>query len=209
MPYECEKCDFSSDRFYNVVRHRERKHPEIKKGYMDDEEHSEGSEQESESAQEESESGEEESENEKEESEVEEVDDDDDDVVSPQIYDELVEKAWAQHESKFQELVQEYVNEGKSESDAKQEAYDKILPPYRKSFRKEYMDMLLKQRELKNDATYQSVMASAKRLRENDESDSVEESLRAAVSKRKYLLNELVEEDYENAFPEEDMDDDV
>lgn len=212
MPYHCEKCDFSSTRFYNLVRHQQRKHHDTQQGdddqseQMDDEQIELESEQESENepgngSEPESEDGSEQGSESEDESEDTEYEQD-----LPKMYYELLEHAWDQHDSQFEELVQEYVSEGKSEDVAKQEAYIKIQPLYRKSFRKEYADMLIKIRELKRDATYKSVMQSAKILRDEEEFDTTEESLRAAVTKRKYLLNELVEDDYDKAFPE-DMED--
>ena len=61
--------------------------------------------------------------------------------------------------------------------------------------------MLLKVRELKKDSTYKAVMESAERFRDNEEY-TVVESIRAAVTKRKHLVNEIVREQYHNEFPE-------
>ncbi len=113
----------------------------------------------------------------------------------------LKNKAWEQYVSKFEDLVEEYTGQGKDDDDAKQAAYKIVLPAYRKTFREEYTDMLLKIRELKNDPTYNAVVESAKRLRDNDDFSTVE-SLQSAVKKRKCLVNELLDENYVAEFPE-------
>jgi hypothetical protein len=119
----------------------------------------------------------------------------------PDICDEIANKAWEQYVSKFEDLVEEYTEQGKEDDDAKQAAYKIILPLYRKTFREEYTNILLKIIQLKKDPTYKAVMESAKRLRDDDDC-AAEESIRAAVTKRKHLVNQLVEDQYNDEFPE-------
>ncbi len=180
MP-DCNVCGQSFRDSYNLHRH-EKKHEEDDEIEMvTDSESVDKSESENESDEEDESANKEE--------------------TQPDIYDEISNKAWERYISQFEALVEEYTEQGKDDDDAKQAAYKIILPAYRKSFREEYTNMLLKIRELKKDPTYKSVMESAKRLRDDDE-HTPEESLRAAITKRKHLVNELVHEQYHDEFPE-------
>lgn len=126
----------------------------------------------------------------------------------PQLYEEIAMKAWKPYRAKFEDLVEKFMVDGESESDAKQNAYDFVVKAHRKTFREEYTNMLLKIQELKQDPTYRAVMKTAKRLREDDDHDT-DESIRAAVSKRKHLINEFVAEDYRQYDDEEESDNDA
>lgn len=121
----------------------------------------------------------------------------------PELYEEIAEKAWKPYRMQFDNLVEKFTSEGQSESEAKQSAYNLVLTGHRKTFRNEFTEMLLKMEQLRQDPTYKAVMKTAKRLREDDEND-FDESIRSAVNKRKYLINELVSDDYQEYDDDDD-----
>jgi flagellar biosynthesis GTPase FlhF len=200
MAYICDDCGLSFSRQYNLDRHildrhRENKHP-------DEEEESTNESEETVTASESESVTASESESESESEEKEESTDKAKEL--PGISEEIADKAWERHVSTFEDLVEEYTTgQGKNDADAKEAAYKIILPAYRRTFRDEYTNMLLQIREFKKDPTYIAVIKSAKRLREDDDY-TPGESLKAAVTKRKHLVNQLVEDQYQDEFPEND-----
>ena len=218
MVYKCGDCDLGFNRYYNLQRHRNRKHAEKDEHSLDesevDESDMETVDEESlgsgmygrgvskqpidESENDDSDDNETESESEDEsESEVEEKE------SQPQMYAELREKVWEPYADKFEGLVEEYITEGRNRADANQAAYTQLIPLYRKALRKEYIDLLLKIKELKTDSTYKAVMNSAKIFHDDDDYNTTE-AIRAAVTKRKHLVNELIDVEYDNEFSNEE-----
>ena len=131
-------------------------------------------------------------------------DDDDDDDTSDtdseasdadeSVWDPLVEEAKDLHRNDYDELVQEFVNDGLDEDEAKNKAYHRILPVLQREARHLYLEKLKWIRELRQDPIHQKVMETKKRFREEDGFDG-EEALEAAVKKRKFLLNRIFEDD--------------
>jgi hypothetical protein len=206
MGYDCDECGSSFASRYNLERHRDRKHPDEDKESMvasdDDDKESMVTDSDAEEEERTQDKTESESESENEGGDEEDqATDEENEEFHPQIINDTSNKAWERYASKFEDLVEEYTVEGKDEADAKQAAYNVILPLYRKAFREEYTDMLLRIRELKKDPTHKAVMESAKRFRDDDDY-TFKESLRAAVTKRKHLINELLDEKYHDEFPE-------
>jgi len=87
------------------------------------------------------------------------------------------------------ELFDQYINDGKSEKDARRLSYQQLLPKYRKTFRKSVERFLIQHRQFRMEPIYKAVIKSARDLQENEDFDFLE-SIRAAIQKRKFLLNE-------------------
>ena len=116
-----------------------------------------------------------------------------------------LDEATAELYTKHSELVQGFENEGFSKIDAKKQAFAAILPELRKELGNVYMDRLQWMSQLKRDPVHRKIMKTRDALVAEDEFDP-DEALVAAVKKRKFLL-ELMLEDRQH-FPDEDDEDD-
>ena len=94
--------------------------------------------------------------------------------------------------------MQSFENEGFSEIDTKKQAFAAILPELRKELGNVYMDRLQWMMQLKRDPVHRKIMKT------RDEFDP-DEALVAAVKKRKFLLERMLED--RQHFPDEDDDD--
>ena len=90
--------------------------------------------------------------------------------------------------------------EGHDESEAKQEAFEKILPVFQKELGDVYMDNLAWMKALKKDPIYKKIMATRDDYVNNNMFDP-DEAIAAAVKKRKFLLKRLLED--QGRFPEQ------
>ena len=113
-----------------------------------------------------------------------------DDDTDP--WDELSEEAIIDLNSSWEEQVEQYITQGLSKEDAEFQTSTLLLPAYRKRLRFLYLHYLKWYRVLKTDPVHKKVMATLRSFMDDDEMDFVE-AAEAAVTKRKYLLNKLVE----------------
>ena len=92
--------------------------------------------------------------------------------------------------------------EGHDESEAKQEAFEKILPVFQNEMGDVYMDNLAWMKSLKKDliCIHIKIMATRDDYMNNNMFDPYE-AIAAAVKKRKFLLKRLLED--EERFPEQ------
>ncbi|XP_044168193.1 nonsense-mediated mRNA decay protein 2-like [Acropora millepora] len=127
------------------------------------------------------------------------------DEVNP--WDKLREEAINDLNSAWEEEVQENLHQGLQKDDAEIQASHRLLPVYRKKLRHLYLQHLRWYHDLKTDPVHKKVM---KTLRSFMEEMDYTEAVEAAISKRKYLLNSLLDLEH---FPTEDPasteDDDV
>lgn len=107
------------------------------------------------------------------------------------IFQDLLDKTYESFSTRRQELIEENTQKGMNEKDAQHTAYLQLLPLYRKAFRTEYKSMLCKIQSLRKDPIHKAVMETAKRFRDEDDYDQME-SVSAAVTKRKHLINRIV-----------------
>ena len=91
----------------------------------------------------------------------------------------------------YDDILQALLMEGHDESEAKQEAFEKILPVFQQELGDVYMDNLAWTKTLKKDSIHKKIMATRDDYVNNDMSDRDEA---AAVKKRKFLLKRLLED---------------
>lgn len=120
-----------------------------------------------------------------------------------EFFQDLLEKSLSKYEDKRQEIIDEEINNGYNSKQASKRAYKILLPKYRKTLRHEYQDMLCKLHALRKEPIHKSIMRTAKKLKEEDEYDSIE-ALQAAVSKRKHLVGKLFPNDISDYSESED-----
>ena len=118
----------------------------------------------------------------------------------------LIDEATAELHTKHSELVQSFENEGFSKIDAKKQAFAAILPELRKELGNVYMDRLQWMTQLKRDPVHRKIMKTRDALVADDEFDP-DEALVAAVKKRKFLLERMLE-DRQHFHDEDDEDED-
>ena len=118
------------------------------------------------------------------------TDDNKNDDIDP--WDKLREEAIIDLNSSWEEQVEQYITQGLSKEDAEFQTSTLLLPTYRKRLRFLYLHYLKWYRVLKTDPVHKKVMATLRSFMDDDEMDFVE-AAEAAVNKRKYLLNKLVE----------------
>ena len=116
----------------------------------------------------------------------------------------LIDEATAELHTKHSELVQSFENEGFSKIDAKKQAFAAILPELRKELGNVYMDRLQWMSQLKRDPVHRKIMKTRDAFVAEDEFDP-DEALVAAVKKRKFLLESMLEG--RQHFPNEDDED--
>ena len=208
----CQYCGRSFNRLSNCLRHEKSQHEasiresnakpreeeEDESDESGEEEVQESGESEEEEVQESDESGEEEvlesevdTEESNDESESEASDDDDDDEEHETIWDGFVRDAVDQHEEAYQEKMEQLVEQGFTQTLAKDHAFQEILPDVQKTLRQIYLRTIQLQQQLKKDPTHKKIL-STKRKIEDEEGFSEEEAWDYAVKKRKYLLNQLI-----------------
>ena len=117
----------------------------------------------------------------------------------------IIDEATAELHTKHSELVQSFKNDGFSKIDAKKQAFAAILPELRKELGNVYMDRLQWMSQLKRDPVHRKIMKTRDAFVADDEFDP-DEALVAAVKKRKFLLERMLED--RQHFPDEDDDDD-
>ena len=138
------------------------------------------------------------------EGEISEETDDSDEEADP--WRALIDEATAELHTKHSELVQSFKNEGFSEIDAKKQAFAAILPELRKELENVYMDRLQWMSQLKSDPVHRKIMKTRDAFVAEDEFDP-DEALVAAVKKRKFLLERMLE-DRQHFSDEDDEDED-
>jgi hypothetical protein len=142
--------------------------------------------------------------NAEEESESDDMDDDRDSEDSePESNDSGEEQST---ESPFHRILKSAWDEVRRDTEvngeSSKETQKSMIQKVRKAFREKYLDTLLWLRDLRKDPTHQSVMETAKLLRNDMDFDQAE-SVEAAISKRKFLLNRFVPSDAEDASDNE------
>lgn len=112
-------------------------------------------------------------------------DDDDDDIVSMNPWSESKQEVKDDMKTTLAEQEEEQEKEGASEYD------NSLLPLARRKLRRLYLHRLKWYNRIKQDEIHRQVMHSALRLMKEDGMDW-EEALEAAVARRKFLLNRLI-----------------
>ena len=105
----------------------------------------------------------------------------------------LIDEAAAELRTKHGKLAQSFENEGFSKIDAKKQAFADILPEFRKELGNVYMDRLQWMSQLKSDPVHRKIMRTRDAFVADDEFDP-DEARAAAVKKRKFLLERMLED---------------
>ena len=112
----------------------------------------------------------------------------------------LINDAASKVRDHYEDILQALLMEGHDESEAKEEAFEKILPVFEKELADVYMNNLAWMRALREDPFHKKIMATRDDYVNNDMFDQ-DEAIAAAVKKRKFLLKRLLED--QRRFPEE------
>ena len=124
----------------------------------------------------------------------------------------LIHEAASKLRAKYYEFVQGFQNAGFSEIDTKKRAFSNILPELRKELGNVYSDRLQWMLQMKRDPVHKKIMETRKSFIDDDFFGIVE-SLDAAIKKRKFLLERMLEDrqhfhDNDDADDEDDDEDD-
>ena len=112
----------------------------------------------------------------------------------------LINDAASKVRDQYDDILQALPMEGHDESEAKQEAFEKILPVFQKELGDVYMDNLAWMKALKKDPIHKKIMVTRDDYVNNNMFDP-DEAIAAAVKKRKFLLKRLLED--QGRFPEQ------
>ena len=193
----CHICGVHLRDKYNLERHLERNHESDE---MNDSESSErypdifdesGSEADSDTSSEDS----------GDESDDEESDADQDDQP---VTDNLIDNIFDSLEESRQEVIDALMRDGRDAVQANREAYQTLLPKYRKAFREKLSDTFVRIVQLRHEPINKGIMDTANDLK-LDGTDR-EESIRSAISKRKHKLNQYIPDEEEEDSDDIDMD---
>ena len=119
----------------------------------------------------------------------------------------LINEAKLPLSDEFQENVERLEKEGSSTNKAKRESFSAVLPKLRKELQDVYLDRLHWMSEMKKDPVHKKIMKTRKRYLEDDSFDP-DEAMVAAVKKRKYQLQHMLE-DKQHFYDDDDDDTDV
>ena len=112
----------------------------------------------------------------------------------------LINDAASKVRNQYEDILQALLMEGHNESEAKQEAFEKILPVFQNELADVYMNNLAWMKALRKDPIHKKIMATRDDYVNNDMFDQ-DEAIAPAVDKRKFLLKRLLED--QRCFPEE------
>ena len=112
----------------------------------------------------------------------------------------LINDAASKVRAQYDDLLQVLLMEDHNESEAKQEAFEKILPVFQKELGVVYMDNLALMKALKKDPIHKKIMATQDDYVDNNMFDP-DEAIAAAVKKETFLLKRLLED--QGRFPEQ------
>ena len=112
----------------------------------------------------------------------------------------LIEDGASKVRTQYEEILQTLLMEGHDVNEAKEEAFEKILPVFQKELGDVYMDDLEWMKALKKDPIHKMIMATRDDYVNNNMFDP-DEVIAAAVKKRKFLLKRLLQ--YQRCFPEQ------
>lgn len=104
----------------------------------------------------------------------------------------------------FQENVEYLKNEGFSEVEAKRQSFSALVPQLTKKLAEVYLNHLQWMSQMKKDPVQKKIMETKERFVEEDSFDS-DEAMEAAVEKRKFLLQNMLED--RQHFHDSDNDD--
>ena len=113
--------------------------------------------------------------------------------IGESVWDELVDMAMVSHEDAYKQRIEEITSSGIPEPEAKAQAFKELFPLLCKSLRNKYLDTIKMLQKLKKDPIHQKILATKRKLQDEEEYGS-EEAWEYAIKKRKYLLNSIIED---------------
>ena len=132
-----------------------------------------------------------------------ETDDESEDDKKPQPEtDRLLDRVYSTVEPRLQTLTEQLMADDCDEDEAREEAYEHLLPVYQKEFRKQLGDALEQMEQFRREPVYILVTKTAKELQLDGLSRK--ESIRAAIRNRKYKINKFVPKEFEEEGEEEE-----
>ena len=176
--HTCDICGFKSSRRFNMVRHKNIQH-----GI----EESEGSDDQSQAQ-----SGDIFSDNDSrslqsDDSSYKESDDEED----SNAWDSIVNKTFNTHQTEYEEKVKALIEDGYNKPQAHSLAYNDMSEKYRDEMKDHYLATMMWHQKIRRDPVHRKISKTAKRLREEEDYDTLE-SWKYAVEKRKYLLDDVL-----------------
>jgi hypothetical protein len=198
MP-DCEFCSRYFRDEYKLQRHREKIHHAEEAEEEEDDSGDTESESE-EASDEDSETDNEKQSNEDGEEEEEEEEDEYDPAFGP-----LLENVFNRFEDERKMLVDGLIEKGYTQAVASHKAHESLMKNYQKALREEFRTSMQHWEHMKKHPTYKAIMKTAKTLQDDD--FDKDESIDAAISQRKHLLNRIMPAE-PMAIDEEDNDDD-
>lgn len=121
-------------------------------------------------------------------------------------WDKLVNNAFETLQEDFNETVEHTLAEhpDMDTEEAEERAYEELEPDYRSKVIARYQELIRLGTAMKKDPVHKKLMATAHRLRDEEDYDE-EEAMKYAIKKRRYLLERKLDE-YErpNYSPEEE-----
>ena len=159
--FSCKNCDYTTDRRFNLQRHKERMH--------ETENDTDVSESESESENDSNftTSGE----------------------LDPWI--DAIQNAFKFHHDTFEERVEELTTDGLEEDEARVQVYLSMLPAYRQSVIEGFINMIQWHNAMGKDLIGRKIKDTAKRLRDDEDYDYMESWWAAAEKRKFLLDNVL------------------
>ena len=122
---------------------------------------------------------------------MDEISDVESDNAEPTVWDVILQEAWAPEiEQTFYDKKAELMGEGMSTSESRQAAYSYVLPSLRRNITRFYLSKIELSRKLRRDDVHKQIMATKRKLENNDDFDE-KEAMRYAVKKRKYLIQDV------------------
>ena len=91
--------------------------------------------------------------------------------------------------STFNEAKKEFQNQGMTADEAHQEAYQHVLPKFRRNIMFNYVQKIVDAAKLHKDPVHKKIMSTKRKLQEDDDYEA-QEAIKYAVKKRKYLIQE-------------------
>ena len=152
--FSCKNCDYTTDRRFNLQRHKERMHETENDTDMSE------SESESETDSDFTSSGE----------------------LDPWI--DTIQNAFKFHHDTFKERVEELTTDGLEEDEARAQVYLRMLPAYRQELTERYMGLALWHKAMGKDPIGRKIKDTAKRLRDDEDYDYMESLWAAAEKRK-------------------------
>jgi len=136
-----------------------------------------------------------------EDTEEEQLDDDDDDPA----FETFMNDAYDQYDKKYQEKVDQFLNDGLSENEAEKEAAGLLRPKYRKAVMKSYSEFLETLYYMKHSPLHYSVWKAAEEY--FDKGKNIQRAVTLAVEDHKHKIGELLHIEESDSDSDEEEDD--